>query len=96
MKLVSVKIHTDIVVAVPDDYDMGDPNTIRTIANGVKQDLVNIFDSNMVTIREIAQMHHIPSEYIGCEPWIVPNEDLEEKVGDLTCKELMERQLNQE
>lgn len=91
MKLISVKIHTDIVMVVPDDYDTGDPNLIEAIAESVKQDLVQVFDDNMVTIEEVKTAQNIPPGYLNTEPWLAPDlNDVEvDQCGALTCKELL-------
>ena len=56
MKLISVKVHTDIAMVVPDNYDVNDPDLIEEISEAVKQDLKNIFDDTMVTIKEIEKV----------------------------------------
>lgn len=93
MKLISVKIHTDIAMVVPDDYDTNDPNLIEAISEAVKQDLVNIFDDTMVTIKEIETIEDIPLGYLpgNTEPWLAPDlNDVEiARYGQLTCKELL-------
>ena len=88
MKLISVKIHTDVVVAVSDDYDMDDLDVIRTIANGVKQDLVNVFDDTMVTVKEVKTIQDVPPEYLNVPPWLAPNLSVRE-TAELTCQELL-------
>lgn len=98
MKLINVKVHTDIVMAVPDDYDTNEHNLIETISEAVKQDLVNIFDDTMVTVKEIETLADIPLEYSlsNVQPWLAPNlSDVEiAQCGQLTCKELIEQILN--
>jgi len=89
VKLINVKIHTEIVMVVPDDYNINDPNLIEAISEGVKQDLVNVFDDNMVTIQEIKAVQDVPPSYLDVEPWLAPDVDVVE-AGDLTCKQLLE------
>ncbi|KKN01188.1 hypothetical protein LCGC14_1130290 [marine sediment metagenome] len=92
MKMISVKIHTDVVVLVSDDYDIDDPDIIGTIAGGVMQDLISVFDDQMITTRRVKIVQHIPSDYLDVEPWVGPDVDVT-KYGNLTCKQFIEYNL---
>lgn len=93
MKLINVKVHTDIVMVVPDDYDINHPNLIEAISEAVKQDLVNVFDDTMVTVKEIETIADMPFGYSpgNVEPWLAPDLDDAEvaRYGNLTCQELL-------
>lgn len=98
MKLINVKVHTDIAMVVPDDYDTNSPILIEAISEAVKQDLVNIFDDTMVTVKEIETIEDIPFGYSSgnVEPWLAPDlNDMEiAECGQLTCTEMIEQTLD--
>ena len=95
MKLISIKVHTDVVMVVPNDYDTNDSSLIEAISEGVKQDLVNVFDDTMVTIKELKTVNDIPPDYMNVEPWLAPDVDLAERKA-FTCKQLMEPRIHEE